>query len=833
MTPLDISPAEFLRAFSDPAYPLNFRVFDDKKRGTFRGASLSCKWDELGPMLETLRKHNAAGRGIFFVVNAGGQTDAEICRINAQFVESDTLSLEDQLAQVQAFPLEPSLIVRTRKSLHVYWLVRDASVADFRPLQKALVARFQGDPACVNESRVMRIPGFYHCKADPVLVECIHFRPDLRYTQAQLAAALPEAPVQEAPKQPAKQADRKGLRIACRQCDFLKHCSVDAVTLSEHDWYAMITNLAVFEGGADMIHLLSAKYPGYKRAETEEKIAHFLASGTRPMTCATIAEKGFRCPRHEDGTCTCKAPAAICFQPLDTEALAEFLAEQTVTGDPLRDIQTAQAFVRDYLYNVDPGVAEVFLNYSVKTRFGFKAQEVRALTSAFKEARKNYLRSREAKEAAGGGEPLPAWYVVGAHGNVTFRPGILAEYLKDHVQAFYGGERYYLYKGGVYRPSGDAEARAIVQDHLLPEHTTLNSIVDAEGQWRLKILKSLGEVNCNPYIINLRNGLYNVMDGSFLPHSPEYYSTVQLACSYNPDAACPRFEQYLSEVLPESELPLVQELLGYFLVPVTKAQKSFVIVGAAGSGKTQLLNTINLLLLGRENVSNVEWQNLGDRFKTAELVGKLANIFADLPSRALDDNGIFKALVGEDNLTVERKNKDPFSFQPFARLLFSCNTLPRNYGDKSEGFYRRLIIIRFRKSVPEEKKDPDLFATFQTEADGILNYALAGLRRLMANRFRFSETATTEAELQRYRMENNSVLSFIHDACVLDPEGAVEKTELYNRYREYCKAEGFAPFSATNFNRDMEATHPGVISKRDKLGRRRVWAGIRLSEDDI
>lgn len=830
MTALYISPAEFLRAFSDPAYPLNFRVFDDKKRGTFRGASLSCKWEELGAMLETLKKHNEAGRGIFFVVNAGGQTDAEICRINAQFVENDTRSFEEQEARIKAFPLEPSLIVRTKKSLHVYWLMRDATVADFRPLQKALVSYFDGDGACVNESRVMRLPGFYHCKGEPVLVECVHFRPDLRYTQAQLAAVLPEAKVQPAPKQLTRKSDRKGLALAMRQCDFLKHCAVDAATLSEHDWYAMITNLAVFDGGPEMIHLLSAKYAGYKRAETEEKIAHFLASGTRPMTCATIAEKGYRCPRHEDGSCPCKAPAAICYQPLDTEALIALLAEQPVAGDPLQDIQTAQAFVRDYLYNVEPGVAEVLITYGVKAHFGFKAPEVRSLTSAYKEARKNYLHSRDAKEA-GGGEPLPEWYALGERGNVIFRAGILSEYLKDHIHAFYGAEQYYLYQGGVYRPSGDVEARAIVQSFLLPEFTSLNNIVDAEGQWKLKILKSLGEVNCNPYILNLRNGLYNVMDGTFRPHSPEYFSTVQLACSYSPDAACPRFEQYLSEVLAKDELPLVQEMLGYFLVPVTKAQKSFVIVGAAGSGKTQLLNTINLLLLGRENVSNVEWQQLGDRFKTAELVGKLANIFADLPSRALDDNGIFKALVGEDCLTVERKNKDPFSFQPFSRLLFSCNNLPRNYGDKSEGFYRRLIIIRFRKSVPEEKKDPNLFAAFEAEADGILNFALVGLRRLMENKYRFSETAGTDAELQRYRMENNSVLSFIHEACVLDPEGVVEKTELYNRYREYCKSEGFAPFSAANFTRDLEANYPGLVSKRDKLGRRRVWAGVRLSED--
>ena len=107
------------------------------------------------------------------------------------------------------------------------------------------------------------------------------------------------------------------------------------------------------------------------------------------------------------------------------------------------------------------------------------------------------------------------------------------------------------------------------------------------------------------------------------------------------------------------------------------------------------------------------WQALNERFKPAELFGKLANIFADLPTKNIDDNGIFKALVGEDYLTVEKKNKNPFSFQSSARLLFSCNSIPMNYGDKSEGFYRRLIIIRFNRTVPPEKRDPELLEKFR------------------------------------------------------------------------------------------------------------------------
>ena len=86
------------------------------------------------------------------------------------------------------------------------------------------------------------------------------------------------------------------------------------------------------------------------------------------------------------------------------------------------------------------------------------------------------------------------------------------------------------------------------------------------------------------------------------------------------------------------QVKLIQEMLGYFLIPVNLAQKCFVIVGAGGAGKSKLLMVLNELLLGKENVSNVSWQALNERFKTAELFGKLANVFADLPTKNIDDS---------------------------------------------------------------------------------------------------------------------------------------------------------------------------------------------------
>jgi putative DNA primase/helicase len=814
---------QFLSPFFDSGETVHIRVFDDKKQGTFKGLKLECELGKIANLTDTLRKHNAQGRGIFFVVNFGGDRDEDISRINAVFVENDSLSVDEQLARLDAFPLPPSMMVRTAKSVHAYWLVKGVQVPEFRTLQKRLVTQFEGDASCINESRVLRLPGFNHCKGNPVMVECIKYAPELRYTAAQLDAVLPKVTAEPARAAPAPKGSRKGLALVGRRCDFLQHCKQTAATLPENLWYGMITNLAVFDGGDKAIHALSKAYPQYSRAETEDKITHFLESGTKPMTCAKLAELGYTCPRMAE--CGGKAPAALCYKPLVIDTLRELLAETVPSKSYVDDMQAAQNFVRDYLYNVELVLAVSFIESELRDHFAFKAGAVRPLVTLHKELYKVYRDSKETRRETAG-EGLPDWYELTERGGLRFLPGILAEHMAKEVDAFYGAGSYYFYEHGVYEMHEDIWAYNAIRQYMIVRQEKTADVSDTASLWRMRILKNIREINANPFIINVRNGLYNVMDGSFKPHTADYFNTVQINADYDPAAQCPQFLEFLSGILPKSELPLIQEIFGYLLIPVNKAQKSFVFVGAPNAGKSTLLSIAQEVLLGSENVSNIPWQALGDRFNKAELFGKLANIFADLPSKAIDDGGMFKSLTGEDYVTAERKNKDPFNFRPYARLLFSCNDIPKNYSDRSDGFYRRLIIIRFDKSVPAEKRDPNLREHIAAERNGILTWALEGLRHLIDNSYLFSETDRTRTEIQRYKVESNSALMFLEECCEIKAGAECVRDLLFERYREYCGKNGLKPLSQTNFNRDIEAADNGIARGRDKVGSRHIWKGV-------
>jgi len=411
-------------------------------------------------------------------------------------------------------------------------------------------------------------------------------------------------------------------------------------------------------------------------------------------------------------------------------------------------------------------------------------------------------------------------------------PGILADVLSKEKPVIYVGEAYYHYRDGVYHQAEDNHYRRIIQKQLFPENSTMGHINDSLGQWTLKIRRSTVALNPNPSLINLKNGLYDLGSGLLGPHDPNYLSTIQMGTAYDPDAQAPRFMAFLKDCLDEETRLLVQEIFGYLLIPETCAQKAFVFVGDGGAGKSTLLSVAQDLLLGRGNVSNVPWQSLDDRFKTAELFGKLANIFADLPSKNIDDNGMFKSITGEDMIIAERKNKDPFAFKATARLVFSCNEIPKNLGDRSEAFYRRLVIVPFLPAKPVALRDLKLKDRLAEEAPGIFNWALQGLKRLKANAFRFTSSQKSSNALDNYRIGGSSVLTFVDECCVVDSSRQVSSTQLYHAYKKYTQDFGMRAVSQKRFWTELSAEHKTMDRYRENVSRRMMYQGIDLEMDE-
>jgi len=404
----------------------------------------------------------------------------------------------------------------------------------------------------------------------------------------------------------------------------------------------------------------------------------------------------------------------------------------------------------------------------------------------------------------------------------AFIPSALSRHLRDRAPVAAGGEQLYVYRAGAYRPDGETALREQIVEALGPrwrkrhaDETIAHLFAVAP---RLHERPPLDRVNC-------RNGIFDFASGELHPHDPAILTPVQLPVDFDPDADCREVERFLSAVLPGME-QLAYELIGYLLLPDNSLQAAFMFIGPGANGKSTLMALIGALL-GAENVANVPLHRLeDDRFATAELYGRLANLFADLDARALSSTSMFKSIVGGDSISAERKFRDSFTFRPYARLLYSANEPPPT-PDGSDAFFRRWVVIPFNERF-EGREDRRLLErlTRPAELSGLLNRALLA-RPALIERGRFPSTEQTQAAADEFRVATDSSSAFAAECCVADEDGRVALPELYRIYAAWCKDNGLQPFSARKFNRRLRDRFRGQVGVRTINGAA-TWVGLRV-----
>ena len=335
-------------------------------------------------------------------------------------------------------------------------------------------------------------------------------------------------------------------------------------------------------------------------------------------------------------------------------------------------------------------------------------------------------------------------------------------------------------------------------------------------------------------VLNCPNGLLDLRTRTLRPHSPTHLSTVQIAAIYDPLAACPATEKFVSEVYPSDAVAFAWEFRAWLMRPDMSIQKAIILLGDGANGKSAELAAIQAFL-SRENTSAVPLHRLeSDRFSVARLLGKLANICPDLPSKHLEGTSVFKALVDNagDVLTAERKFRDSFDCRPYARLAFSANHVPRS-SDSSHAFFRRWLALPFNAVIAEENRIPrdrlDATLADPKELSGVLNRALDALDTIKS-RGALTESPSMREALSEMRAITDPFASWLDSHTVADPAGWVTKDELLRQCNLYLDSRGSPIMTLSAIGRAMPRLRPGVEVKQRTVDKEltRVWVGIRL-----
>lgn len=382
----------------------------------------------------------------------------------------------------------------------------------------------------------------------------------------------------------------------------------------------------------------------------------------------------------------------------------------------------------------------------------------------------------------------------------TFLFDRFATYLKNNNHIVKVNGQLHIYKNGIYVP-GHMEIESQMIKHI-PHLKRANR---SEVLAYLEIMIEDDVKASNPSIIAFNNGLYNIKDGTFRGFTPDVVITNKIPWPYNPAAYSELLDHTLDRLAcndPEVRA-LLEEMVGYCLYRRNELGKAFILIGDKSNGKSTFLHVVKNML-GDNNIASLDLKELGDRFKTAELFGKLANIGDDIADEFIANASVFKKLVTGDRVNVERKGQDPFEFNNYAKFLFSANVIPR-IKDKTGAVQRRLVVIPFdAKFTPN---DPD-FRPFikdelceQEAMEHLILLGLAGLQRVLSN-VKFTTSTRVQGQLKEYEESNNPIIGFVQEIG-LDGIANEPTKDVYRKYKEYCLANNFQPLSNVEFSRQI------------------------------
>lgn len=304
--------------------------------------------------------------------------------------------------------------------------------------------------------------------------------------------------------------------------------------------------------------------------------------------------------------------------------------------------------------------------------------------------------------------------------------------------------------------------------------------------------------NLTGNLISFDNGVLDVHkmltvnpEQKLLPHSDNLFSLIALPYNYDMDAVADNWLEFLDTVLPDKSLQnTLQEWFGYCLLPTQKYQKMMLMVGEGANGKSVITDVLKQMI-GAQNCSAMQLESLDKPHSTVSLVGKLVNFSSEFTRAINDSEGVLKMITGGDEVEINPKHRSPYSMPIYARMVITSNNPPK-INDKSDGLWRRLIIIPFDIQIATDKqRNKDvLVAELCQDLPGILNWAVHGLMRLF-ERDKFTKTKASIIAEKDYKLSSNNALSFCEDKLEVNQHGWVDKDDLYNKYRNWVSNNGY------------------------------------------
>ncbi len=389
------------------------------------------------------------------------------------------------------------------------------------------------------------------------------------------------------------------------------------------------------------------------------------------------------------------------------------------------------------------------------------------------------------------------------------------------------------YKNGYYRKGGEkiigAECQTRTDDFI-----TNSQVNEVLGQIKRTTQKDREDIIEDPNEICCGNGILNLKTFELKPHTPDKIFTQKIIWSYIPAATCPKIKKFISELLKEEDIPVIQEYCGYMFFRKYFIKKATIFVGEKDTGKTTLIKLI-VKLIGNKNTSGLSLHSIiSDRFGVANMEFKLLNVYDDLSFKDIKETGSFKIATGGGFITAEKKFGDSFMFMNYAKQLYATNKISAVANTDDDAYFDRWMIIFFNNVFPKNK---DILPSLTTKEEmrGFFVWALEGLHRLLKNE-EFSYTKSAEDNKLIMERSSNTISAFTQDCLIKAENEYITKEDMFIIYSKYVDKFGGAKVTKDKFGKQLPKKITYVIEARKTIGNKkgiRVWDNVKLFTDTM
>ena len=338
------------------------------------------------------------------------------------------------------------------------------------------------------------------------------------------------------------------------------------------------------------------------------------------------------------------------------------------------------------------------------------------------------------------------------------------------------------------------------------------------------------QLDTNPWLLNVLNGTINLWTGQLRDHRREDLITNLAPVEYDPIATCPTWEAFLCQIMAGNKnlIDFLQRAVGYALTGDVSEQVIFFLYGIGANGKSTLLN-IFMSLLGdyaMKATSDLLMVKKGEAHPTerADLFGRrfVAAIETEQGKRLAET--FVKEATGGDPIRARRMREDFWQFDPTHKIFLATNHKPEIRGT-DYAIWRRIRLIPFDVTIPDEEQDKKLSEKLRAEAPGILGWAVRGCLAWQRDGLGIPEEVK-EATLN-YRNEMDILANFLNDCCVIEPSAQAGATPLFKTYQKWCGRKDEDAITQKKFG-----TWLGDKGfSRTTMDGRKFWRGVGLLED--